>query len=73
MAISRVPGYSLLGNLDRQGTDLYISSNGQNLFYWDVNNFRVGVNTLPGNLPQDTLEVVGNIFVTTVIFTLVLI
>jgi hypothetical protein len=64
MAISRVPGYSLLGNLDRQGTDLYISSNGQNLFYWDVNNFRVGVNTLPGNLPQDTLEVVGNIFVT---------
>jgi hypothetical protein len=64
MAISRVPGYSLLGNLDRQGTDLYISSNGQNLFYWDVNNFRVGVNTLPGEVPLDTLEVVGNIFVT---------
>jgi len=58
MAISRVPGYSLLANLDRQGTDLYISSNGQTLFYWDVNNYRIGVNT---ETPQQELHVSGNI------------
>jgi len=58
MAISRVPGYSLLANLDRQGTDLYISSNGQTLFYWDVNNFKVGVNT---DIPQQELHISGNI------------
>ena len=58
MAISRVPGYSLLANLDRQGTDLYISSNGQTLFYWDVNNYRIGVNT---DTPQQELHVNGNI------------
>jgi hypothetical protein len=58
MAISRVPGFSLLANLDRQGTDLYISSNGQTLFYWDVNNYRIGVNT---DTPQQELHVSGNI------------
>ena len=58
MAISRVPGFSLLANLDRQGTDLFISSNGQILFYWDVNNFKVGVNT---DTPQQELHVNGNI------------
>jgi hypothetical protein len=60
MAISRVPGFSLLANLDRQGTDLFISSNGQTLFYWDVNNYRIGVNT---DTPQQALDVNGNILV----------
>ena len=58
MAISRVPGFSLLANLDRQGTDVFISSNGQTLFYWDVNNYRIGVNT---DTPQQELHVNGNI------------
>lgn len=60
MAISRVPGYSLLANLDRQGTDVYISSNGQTLFYWDVNNFRIGINQAN---PQQALDINGNILV----------
>jgi hypothetical protein len=58
MAISRIPGFSLLANLDRQGTDLFISSNGQTLFYWDVTNYRIGVNT---DSPQQELHVNGNI------------
>lgn len=58
MAISRIPGYSLLANLDRQGTDLYISSTGQTLAYWDVSNFRYGINTVS---PQQALDVSGNI------------
>ena len=58
MAISRIPGFSLLANLDRQGTDVYISSNGQTLFYWDVTNYRIGVNN---QTPQQELDVSGNI------------
>jgi len=68
MAISRVPGFSLLANLDRQGTDVYISSNGQTLFYWDVNNYRIGVNT---DTPQQELHVNGNILVGNVMSILV--
>jgi len=60
MAISRVPGFSLLANLDRQGTDVFISSNGQTLFYWDVNNYRVGINQ---STPQQALDVNGNVLV----------
>ena len=58
MAISRVPGFSLLANLDRQGTDLYISSNGQTLTYFDVNNYRFGINN-PS--PQYELDILGNV------------
>jgi len=61
MAISRVPGFSLLANLDRQGTDVFISSNGQTLFYWDVNNYRIGINN---SAPQQALDVSGNILAT---------
>ncbi len=60
MTISRVPGYSLLANLDRQGTDLALTSSGVTLQYWDVVNYRVGVNT---NNPQQALHVSGNVLV----------
>ena len=60
MAISRVPGYSLLSNLDRQGTDLSITSSGLTLQYWDVTNYRVGINT---DTPQQEFHVSGNILV----------
>jgi hypothetical protein len=58
MAISRVPGYSLLANLDRQGTDIGITSSGLYVTYWDVVNYRFGINTAA---PQQALEVNGNI------------
>ena len=58
MAISRVPGYSLLANLDRQGTDLSLTSSGLTLQYWDVVNYRVGINT---DTPLQELHVNGNI------------
>lgn len=58
MAISRVPGYSLLANLDRQGTDLSLTSSGQTLQYWDVVNYRIGINN---QSPQYELDVSGNI------------
>ena len=58
MAISRVPGYSLLANLDRQGTDLSLTSSGVTLQYWDVTNYRIGINN---QAPQQELDVSGNI------------
>jgi hypothetical protein len=58
MAISRVPGFSLLANLDRQGTDLSLTSSGQTLQYWDVTNYRIGINN---SAPQQALDVGGNI------------
>ena len=58
MAISRVPGFSLLANLDRQGTDLSLTSSGQTLQYWDVTNYRIGINN---SAPQQALDVSGNI------------
>jgi hypothetical protein len=61
MAISRVPGYSLLSDLDRQGVDLQFTTNSLPLAYLDFANYRLGVNT---GAPQQTLEVVGNILVT---------
>lgn len=60
MAISRVPGYSLLANLDRQGTDLALTSAGPTLQYWDVVNYRIGVNT---DSPQQALHVNGNVLI----------
>ena len=58
MAISRVPGYSLLANLDRQGTDIGITSSGLYVTYWDVVNYRFGVNN---SAPEQELDVTGNI------------
>lgn len=60
MAISRVPGYSLLADLDRQGVDLQFTTNGTTLTYLDFANFRLGVNTV---IPQQALDVSGNILV----------
>ncbi len=57
MAIARVPGYSLLSDLDRQGIDLQFTTTGNTLVYMDFTNFRVGVNT-PS--PSAELQVVGN-------------
>jgi len=63
MAISRVPGYALLGNLDRQGTDLYFTTNGQSLVYMDFTGFTVGINEPnPYNFGQP-LVVNGNILI----------
>jgi hypothetical protein len=61
MAISRVPGFSLLSDLDRQGVDLQFTTNSLPLAYLDFSNYRLGINT---GAPQQTLEVVGNILVT---------
>jgi hypothetical protein len=61
MAISRVPGFSLLSDLDRQGVDLQFTTDNNALVYMDFTNYRFGINT---DAPQQTLEVVGNILVT---------
>jgi hypothetical protein len=60
MAISRVPGYSLVSDLDRQGVDLQFSTTGTTLAYLDFSNFRYGINT---NSPKQALEVNGNILI----------
>lgn len=60
MAISRVPGFSLLSNLDRQGVDLQITTQGNALAYMDFTNFRFGINT---STPSESLTVNGNILV----------
>lgn len=58
MAISRIPGYSLLSDLDRQGVDLQFTTSGSTLTYLDFANFRLGVNT---STPRAALDVVGNV------------
>lgn len=60
MAISRVPGYSLLQDLDRVGTDLQFTTNGNSLVYMDFSNFYVGINTAT---PTQSLQVSGNVLV----------
>ena len=62
MAIGRVPGAALLGNLDRQGLDLGFTTNSDTLLQLDFTNFRLGVNTTS---PQEALSVTGNVLVTT--------
>jgi hypothetical protein len=54
MAIGRITGPMLYGNLERQGIDLAIDGN---LIYADVTNRRIGVNT---SNPQVELDVIGN-------------
>jgi len=58
MAISRVPGYSLVSNLDRKGTDISITSNGPTITYWDVANKRFGIGdfTPPATFSLATLS-----------------
>lgn len=60
MAISRVPGFSLLQDLDRQGTDLQFTTLGNTLVYMDFSNFYVGINT---TTPSQALTVDGNVLV----------
>ena len=60
MAISRVPGFSLLQDLDRQGTDLQFTTLGNTLVYMDFSNFYVGINT---TTPSQALTVSGNVLV----------
>lgn len=60
MAISRVPGFSLLQDLDRQGTDLQFTTLGNTLVYMDFSNFYVGINT---TTPSQALTVNGNVLV----------
>lgn len=62
MAISRVPGYSLLSDLDRQGVDLKFVTDGNTLVHMDFANFYVGIN---GNNPSEPLTVNGNVLVNT--------
>ena len=73
MAISRVPGYSLLSNLDRQGTDLQFTSStnsspnntGSTLLYMDFAAFTVGINELNPTQFGQSLVVTGNILANT--------
>jgi hypothetical protein len=53
MAIGKISGTMLQANLERQGTNISIDATA----YFDVNNFRLGVNTLS---PQYTLDINGN-------------
>jgi hypothetical protein len=56
MAIGRISGALLFSDLDRQGTDLAFTTNGQPLVYMDFTNFRLGINT---NSIVDTFTVDG--------------
>jgi hypothetical protein len=58
MAIGRVPGAALLGNLDRQGLDLGFTTDSATLLQLDFTNYRLGINTAT---PQYPLDVVGNV------------
>lgn len=58
MAIGRVPGAALLGNLDRQGLDLGFTTNSATLLQLDFTNYRIGVNTAT---PEFPLDVVGDV------------
>ena len=60
MAIGRVPGAALLGNLDRQGLNLGFTTNSDTLLQLDFSNFRLGINTAT---PQQALDVNGNVIV----------
>lgn len=58
MAIGRISGSMLVSNLDRQGTDLQFTTNSLPVFYLNVSQYRVGVNT---NVATQTLTVNGNL------------
>jgi len=53
MALARINGPMLQANLERQGTNIQIDL----AAYFDVNNYRVGVNNTN---PQYTLDITGN-------------
>jgi hypothetical protein len=56
MAIGRISGALLFSDLDRQGVDLSVTTNGRPLQHLDFTNFRFGVNT---NSLVDTFTVQG--------------
>jgi hypothetical protein len=56
MAIGRISGALLFSDLDRQGVDLSVTTNGRPLQHLDFTNFRFGVNT---NSLVDTFTVSG--------------
>ena len=53
-----IPGSALNANLDRLGTDLSITSDGNQLVHIDTTNRRVGVRT---SIPQAEMHIVGNL------------
>jgi hypothetical protein len=65
MAIGRISGSMLVSNLDRQGTDLQFTTNNLPVFYMNVSQYRVGVNT---NVATQTLTVNGNLSTSGLLF-----
>jgi len=69
MAIGRVSGPMLLPDLDRQGVDLSLTTDGSSLLYLNFSQFRAGINTstltetftINGNLSVQNLKIDSNI------------
>jgi len=61
-----IPGAALSANLDRQGTDLSITSNGGHIAHFSTSNLSVGIRT---ETPQAELHVVGNVIANNASFT----
>lgn len=72
MAIGRVSGPMLLPDLDRQGVDLSLTTDGSSLLYLNFSQFRAGINTstltetftVNGNLSVQNLKIDSNVIST---------